>query len=128
MRCPNCNKFVGHEAEGEVMDEGVDAESQTATREVRIVLQCSECGEELAETNLEVEFDLSHECTKKGEEREIECDEPEVNIDDRFEGKGRGIKHFYVADCTMTYKCNCGHEGEASATEEEQASSFEQLY
>lgn len=127
-RCPDCNKFVGiemadPELELEVANEG------TVTGTVRLVQTCSECGTELAEANLDVEVDVEV-AHKEGckQESGLSIEDESADNDDRYEGKGRGARHFYVANITGKVKCDeCAAEVEFETSVEEQASSFESL-
>ena len=127
-RCPDCNKFVGIEMAEPELNLEVDDDG-SITGEVRLVQTCSECGTELAEANLtvegEVEFVHNSDCKK---ESSLELDNEEAENDDRFEGKGRYAKHFYVANIHAVVRCpDCEIEQEFDTSVEEQASSFESL-
>jgi hypothetical protein len=71
MRCESCNKFVGQEqAEPEV--NSVDVDETTVRAEVRISLQCTECGGDLKEATLDM--DAEFELPEGWHEEEVECD------------------------------------------------------
>jgi hypothetical protein len=94
---------------------------------VRLVQQCAECSTKLADANIELEeeqdFDHIGHC-----EGEVTFEDESADNTDRFEGKGRGAKHFYGAEVSMTLKCEeCGASKEVSFIVEEQASNFESL-
>ena len=127
-RCPDCNKFVGIEMAEPELDLNVDNDG-SITGEVRLVQTCADCGSELAEANLtiegKVEFTHKVDCKK---ESGLELDTEEAENDDRYEGKGRYSKHFYVANVCVVVKCpDCESRQEFDTTVEEQASSFESL-
>jgi len=128
MRCPDCNKFVGIEMDEPELNLEVDNDG-SITGEVRLVQTCAECGTELAEANLtmegEVEFTHDDNCKK---ESGLELDNEEAENDDRYKGKGRYARHFYVADVRAVVRCpDCGMEQEFDTSVEEQASSFKPL-
>ena len=128
-RCPDCNKFVSIEMADPELD-GLEVDSDgNVTGSVRLVQTCGECGSELAEANLEVDssVELKHvaDCKK---ESGLSVEDEEAENDDRYEGKGRGAKHFYIANVRATVKCeSCGAEADFMSSVEEQASSFESL-
>lgn len=127
-RCPDCNKFVGIEMAEPELNLEVDNDG-SITGDVRLVQTCAECGTELAEANLEVggEVEIEHDAGCK-KESGLELDNEEAENDDRFEGKGRYARHFYVANIQAMAKCaDCGMELEFNTSVEEQASSFESL-
>jgi len=98
------------------------------TGNVRLVQTCAECGTELAEANLDVSesFELEHsdECT----DPDLELTVDEATNDERWEGRGRYAKHFYIAKVASTIKCNgCIAEQLVDFEVEEQASFFDSL-
>ena len=96
------------------------------------MLNCTDCGNELAEANLEAQFDLPAEITEEWE-LEIEGGPTERFQDTDKNGKPikpRYQKHFYGADLTLTATPPEGSKAEKqefSCSVEEQASGFEQL-
>lgn len=133
-RCQDCNKFVGLEnGEPELSDveitNGGDVEGQ-----VRLVLVCVECGNEIKELYLDFGVPVDHECKK--EEPDLEIVDESAEIVDRYETKdrhGKPIKnfrcqkHYYGADITISMRCNaCGEEFDVVDTVEDQASSFDE--
>src|SRR3990167_3992893 len=113
-RCPDCNKFVSVEmGDPEANLEVSDQEDGSAliTGNVHIFTQCGECSTNLSESNLDVEFkiEIQHEedMTDEGgcEGANFDIESEEVVATDRFEGKGRGAKHFYGAEINVTVKC-----------------------
>ncbi len=140
MRCPDCKKFVSvtqedPEFEPEVATDATGGLSQqgTVSGDIRLVLSCADCGTELAESTQSVEenFALVHEEGCKTLEAE---DMPELEAEatatsnDRFEGKGRGARHYYGADIEVKLSCSeCGAEATVETKVEEQASAFESL-
>jgi hypothetical protein len=137
MRCPDCGKFVSHEL-GEVEVEESSVNDDMVTGTVRLHLDCMDCGNELAETTLEFEAAIEHECPK-AEEGTPTFD---TNTDEAAEGgdyfqdknaKGKPIKpryqkHFYTADITGTVVCDlCEESIDWEAHVEEAASAFDSL-
>ena len=142
MRCPNCNKFVSYDDPPTVDISDTRIEDDTVTVELRVVLMCAECsGEELKETNSEVEISIDHDCGKPPAEGETE----QFEIEDEFEGEGtsrlqttdrrgkpiqspRYMRTYYGADVHGSVKCvRCGEVMKRSGSFEEQASFFDEL-
>lgn len=138
-RCPDCNKFVGYEqAEPELdlsveLDKAEDGtpEGADVTGSVRMVLNCAECGSELAEASLDINdcnVALEH---KEAESHDVEVVDESADANDRYDGKpgtpSRYRRHYYGADISGTVQCSCGAKAEFTTTVEEQASGFEQL-
>lgn len=127
MRCPDCNKFVSMDSDvdPEAEDPEIDAASNSATASVRIVNACADCGTELKDATLELEFTLDdadkHDEEGHELEGEIECDRTS-----RSTGKGRGTRTFYGVDAKLTVTCSCGWTCEATTSEEVQASSMDE--
>ena len=133
-RCPSCNLLCSVEqGEPELTSEELNVDSRTqegsVTADVRVVLNSACCGDEIAEANLQYEKDveLKHDHnTKQFGEPSYELEITAEN-NDRFEGKGRGQRHFYGADIEAKIKCSCGWETTCEGSVDEQASSFEEL-
>lgn len=128
MRCPDCNKFVGIDAEQdpEVNDLEI-TEKGEITGTVRIVNTCIECGSELTEAS----FDISLECTLT---HNPGCKKADYDVSDggftrtvKSEGKGRGMKTFYGAEGDITVNCSCGDSTTVSWSDNIQASHMESL-
>jgi hypothetical protein len=133
MRCPDCNKFVPLDVDG---DPEVELEADETTGEVtgtvRIVNACQECGTELTEAtfDVDVEFSGAAEHMEKYPEDEahaLELEEPTVDRTSRYTGKGRGTKTFYGAEGVLTVRCRCGQTWNSPWTDEVQASSMDSL-
>jgi Zn ribbon nucleic-acid-binding protein len=138
-RCPDCNKFVGVElGDGEDVDNleivcsGIEADSEDIEEnvdlsgEVRLVLNCLECGTELKEATVQLEETIQFTHLIKGCQGEVEIDQNDIQTTDRFEGKGRGAKHFYGVEVTVSLDCpECKASQSHTLLIEEQASNFE---
>jgi hypothetical protein len=139
VRCPNCNKFVGQElkdpeadsleANLSLDDKGKPEEEVEVTGNVRLVLTCADCSNELAETNqdLSIMVKLAHQ---EADTHEVEIEDEEISGIDRYDGEGRPMRyrrHYYGAEVGGKVVCSCGAEATFSDTVEEQASGFEQL-
>ena len=125
MRCPDCNKFVGIEMADPELDLSLLEDEVSGS--VRLVQTCAECGTELAEAelNIEIPFEFKH---SEGCDGQLELSDEEASNSDRFEGKGRGARHFYGVDFTATVSCpKCGVKQMIEGSDEEQSSSFDQL-
>ena len=143
MRCPDCGIFVSYGGDYEPEIESEEISGTELSGEVRVVLDCAECGTELKESSMEYEVEFEHDCAL-GELGEDE------NIDDQFEigststafSKRRQTKDrhgkpitnpryqrtYYGAEITTTIKCTrCEEEFDMDTKVEEMASSFEEL-
>lgn len=151
MRCPNCNKFVPFDTEVEPEEQGQEVGGTTFTASYRRVLQCGECGEDLKEATLEVEYDFSKDVQAEDEaeegdgskrephEHEFEIESCDVEAttgavtkcrDGRPIRSSRYMKTLYGVKCAVEVKCGVdGCEAQASfeCEQDEQASAFEEL-
>lgn len=140
MRCPNCNKFVPYD-EPVVEINSTDIHESIATVEVRVVLKCADCGEELKDSDMTAEKEIEHDCenAKKGEKPTFEWkDEPadgegteRTQTTDRH-GKpiklSRYMKRFYGFTSSGSVECQkCKEIIELDFESEEQASGFNEL-
>lgn len=138
-RCPDCSKFVGLEqGDSEVMlnvDVLASAEDMIEG-EVRLVLNCADCGTEMAEATASFEAainPLDKEKKEKPHKWKADCSvdvsEDGAEASDRYDGKPgtpmRYQRHYYGADVTLALECSCGWKGTASGLAEEQAGAFE---
>jgi hypothetical protein len=114
--------------EPELNVNGVDAGGEVSsivTGDVRLVLNSTCCGDEMAEANVDFEITVPH--PEDGDKHQLEVVEEEATNYDRLEGKGRRAPHYYGADVTLKLKCSCGWEGTVTEKVEEQASAFYDL-
>jgi hypothetical protein len=139
MRCPDCNKFVPLDTEG---DPEVELEADETTGEVtgtvRIVNACGECGAELTEAVFDVDVDFpaaeahtvemaKQDPEDKGEAHVLELEDPSADRTDRSEGKGRGTKTFYGAEADLVVKCRCGFTETKPWSDDIQASHMDEM-
>ena len=140
MRCPSCEKFVPYDTEVDPeVTSDPEVSGNTVQMEVRRVLSCGECGEELKEANLSMEADITtDEPCKEGEEHEWDVEgSPDVSNTERSEmhdRHGRPIKSaryrrtYYGAEATVDVKCTkCDHTVQVQLQGEEQASGMDEL-
>jgi hypothetical protein len=133
MRCPDCNKFVSFD-EPEIEAQEPDIDGSTLTGQVRIVLKCSDCGNELKDAELDYEIEIEHDCKKrkkKNPEYEV-CGEPDCSGTDRYDGKPgtpmRYRRHYYGAEVVGTVTCvHCKQEVAFFGDVEERAAGFNDL-
>lgn len=133
MRCPNCNKFVSYD-EPEAQVDSVELNGGTLSANVRLVLNCSECGGELKDAELEAHKEIEHECDAC--DLEI-ADEGTPDTFSRLQDKDRRgktikssryMKTFYGFSLECSINCTkCGESIEAQLDGEEQASGFNEL-
>jgi hypothetical protein len=151
MRCDSCQKFVSYDTdvEPEVVSEP-QVDGNEVTFEIRRVLGCSECSQELKEATLEITVDLPDECECKPEEvEEGEDEQPpepqweveegslEVSNTERaqtHDRHGKPIKrsryqrYYYGVEGGGSVKCaGCGMEHNYTFADEVQASGMEEL-
>lgn len=108
MKCPGCSKFAPQEAQVEVDHAEISSDGHIQV-DVRIVLVSECCQAEMKEATLTVEADLSPDAVAAHAAPGCLLDvEAEAEPSERFEGKGRGIRHFYGADVTVAASCGCG--------------------
>lgn len=148
MRCPSCGRFVSY---GESYEPEITADVSIRevsdgivygeiAGEVRVVLDCADCGEELKEANIDLsgETEFEHECPLFDEsENEISLDGETAGFTSRMQEKDRHGKPitnyrykrtYYGADLTFDLSCSvCGESFTVEASVEEQASAFEEL-
>lgn len=150
MRCPDCNKFVPYNTEEEPEVDSEEVSETTFTCSIRRGLTCGECGTDLKENTFEVEKDFADQidkehakCTKDDDgndaegEHEFEVEEVTVEpttgvIDTDRNGKkiksARYMKTTYGFEGNVVIKCSkCEHTIEFEISDEESASSFEEL-
>jgi hypothetical protein len=147
MRCPDCNKFVGMDAETEP-EVNIDVDSEgNVTGDVRIVNVCTECGAELKEANLDIDADVAAEvlahvtsCHDDGESFNLSVEEVGSSRTQRTEGRGRGQRTFYGYSVEFRVTCDCGRDTDGdgsrvdgtftvdgSASDDIQASAMEEI-
>lgn len=133
MRCPACNKFVPFDDSNEPEVNGVDVEPNgEVTADVRVVLTCAECGEELKESSLNPSetVDLSGHVVPEGEEddHQLEVADEGAELETRTEGSGRGLRTYYGARVTAKVTCTgCDFEADVELFGEVRASEMEEL-
>lgn len=122
MRCPDCNRFVSFEEQEPEINEMALHEDGLVKCEVRIVNACQDCGTELTESQVDLEYDagddiethkiecLHREAWEVKEDYDgIEIVEEGAERENRTEGKGRGMRTYYGATVTFSLKCPlCG--------------------
>ena len=141
MRCPTCNRFAsyGEVQADEESSEIVDNDSVVVS--VRVVLPCSECGEELKEKNIEFELAIDHGCGEAddtaddtaGEYELISTDVESIEELQTHTATGKEIsarqrKNVYGAKVTVTISCpKCQEQITLEGSESAPASEFEEL-
>lgn len=131
MRCPDCQKFVGNEQAEPELTLDVD-DNGNVTGDVRLVLQCADCGTELAESNQSVDIEVGFEHAEGCTGAALSISEESAENQDRYDGKPgtppRYRRHYYGAEITGKVTCaGCSAEASFTDTVEEQAGGFDQL-
>jgi hypothetical protein len=118
-RCPDCNKYTGIDSESDpnVDDLSVNDTDGTVSVQMTIENNCAECSTTLYTADLSGDVDASDIADSSGLmlaaliekiEKEggtitqMEVEEDGSSRTDRFEGKGRGQRHFYGAEIQFT--------------------------
>ena len=136
MRCPDCNKFVSFDSEGEP-EIDVDVSGTSVVGSARITNNCAECSTELKEASFDISEDIP------GAEDHSECDgELSTEVEDaeridRLEDRTRTgkpiknmryMKHMYGASATIKVTCDkCDFEAEISWSGEVSGSGMDEL-
>jgi hypothetical protein len=126
MRCPDCGKFVSQELQTPEL-ESAEIDAQSVSVEVRVVLNCVECGTELKECrfNLDVEVPVCSDAGNAGHDTCVELEE--VSETERSEGSGRYRVTFYGFESSFTVSCECGKSTPLEWAADEKASNFDEL-
>lgn len=146
-RCPDCNKFVSLETDAE--EDSIEVDLDEVRAEVRVHLNCADCGTEMAETYMTAMLYLpdeihdhlqEHEDADESYELEVVFDSVVVNDDfrslkpvkPRKDGSlprvpSRYQTHFYQAEIEATISCSCGELFPVTLFAEEAASAFDSL-
>ncbi len=148
MRCPNCNKFVPYDDSVDPEEESSpECDETTFTASFRRVLTCEECGEELKETTIEIEYDFASDIGKdESEDESKKTGDPKAGIAGHVHNwsvedcdasastssdpkPGRLGKHatLYGVECEVEIKCECGATATFHCDAYERASNFEEL-
>lgn len=132
MRCPDCNTFVRHELETEIISIEVDPTTGEITGEITLRLVCANCSTTLAETTASFYHDpldiKDHASELEGLEDIWELTGNE-NVDpaDTYEPPGKPLraqKHLYYGEITATLNCtHCDSEWEVTFDTEKVAGS-----
>ena len=81
-RCPDCNRFVSTTCKPELESLDLDQENGIVSAQVRLVLECAECGLELAECTVEgedeftLQLELMDDCPEPEEHGKYSCKIP----------------------------------------------------
>jgi len=140
MRCPDCNKFVSFdEQEPEVESIEINEDGGVAAS-VRIVNACADCGTELKEATLDMEWEPPDGTLKDhiGKDHELSVGENGCERTSRsgylkkgvfVSAFGRYAKTFYGAEVEFSITCSCGklEAVEGSMADDVQASGMDEL-
>ena len=118
--CDQCSKMRGYELGDPEVDLDIelgDNGEGVIIGTVRIVLQCSDCANELKESTFDINtentpLDLSTHVMDKDNEHPTHNLElsHDIEISSRSEGKGRGTKTFYGFEGEVVINCSCNSE------------------
>lgn len=140
MRCPSCEKFVSYD-EPELEEQEPEVDGDNVRLEVRMSLNCADCGDELKETTFELETEVTSPDVEdnapcaSGHEWTAELNSCDAT--DRYQDKDRNgktitnfryRKHLYGVEAQVSVKCSvCNHEETFTMKDETQASAFDEL-
>jgi hypothetical protein len=131
MRCDQCNKFASYD---DSTDPEVDvdlSDDGSFSGQVRIVLTCADCGQELKESTFDFDGEVPEEilAEHKGDEHSLSFEAGDNELLTRSEGKGRYTKTFYGYRAGLDLSCTCQSEGLWSTefTDDVQASHMDEL-
>lgn len=136
MRCPDCNKFASLELSDDIEVTNLEVENDEGDGRVlgniRIVLNCVDCGSEMKEANFDIEqtIELKHteDCPEKGASAELEVEFDPSGVDEFDPPKAKRQKHLYGAEGTILVKCPACKASASSAYKETvQSSHMEEL-
>jgi hypothetical protein len=117
MRCPDCAKFVSYDDPQtiDIQDYRLGDDDDPPSGEFTVSLTCAECGTELKQAEVAMEFpnfDPEYWAVELGKhdgsKHQIELDIDEFDADTTYEGKGRYAKTFYGATGVLDVRCSCG--------------------
>jgi phage FluMu protein Com len=130
-RCSTCNKWPELEQAEPEVDISLDGDIISGT--VRIVLQCTQCNDDIKEATFDVEVDVSEHLKHKCPDEEIgegwTVDMPDIEAMTRqHPPKAQRRTTFYGAQGDIILKCQCGEvEEQIPWSDEIKASHMEEL-
>lgn len=144
MRCPDCNKFASFDTEVDPEGDLEVSEEGMLSGDIRRVLNCADCSQELKEATLNFDQDLNDVLTLPigATEEQEKCEHdwnwtgstPSMNPTDRYDDKGgkikqlRYMKHLYGVEVVGEVECTkCKVMGQYSCSQEEAAGAFDEL-
>ena len=145
MRCPDCGIFVSYGGDYEPEIESEEIDEAELRGEVRVVLDCADCGGELKELVMEYEVEIEHDCpaaatdaeNEEADEDQYEIQATSTQFTDRqqtTDRHGKPIRNpryqrtYYGAEITTTIQCTrCEEEFDVETEVEDMASSFEEI-
>lgn len=131
MRCDQCNKFASYDDSTEPEVDVDLSDDGSFSGQVRIVLTCADCSQELKEASFDFEGEIPEEIFKAHQKTdcslELEADDNELTS--RGEGRGRYMKTFYGYRAGIGLSCSCQSEGlwATDFTDDIQASHMDEL-
>lgn len=131
MRCDQCNKFASYD---DSTDPEVDvdlSDDGTFSGQVRVVLTCADCSQELKEASFEFDGEIPEEVRDQhqGDGHSLSLDADDNELTSRYEGKGRYAKTFYGYRAGLDLSCSCQVDGlwTAEFADDIQASHMDEL-
>lgn len=131
MRCDQCNKFASYddstepEVDVDLNDDG------SFSGNVRIVLTCADCSQELKEAQFDFDGKVPEEIVKahSGEGHSLNLDVGDNELTSRSEGSGRYMKTFWGYRAALDLSCMCSNDGlwTKEFTDDIQASHMDEL-
>jgi len=138
-QCPGCNKLAGLETD-EDPDVEISLDGTTVSANMRLVRRSTCCSEDMKEASFEPEEEIDPaefegHVDEDGEAldgHELDVEEHGIEVTERSEGKGRGLKTFYGVKVDYEIHCSCQKPGDkalytGSLSDECQASHMDEL-
>lgn len=131
MRCDQCNKFAAYDDSTEPEVDVDLSDDGTFSGNVRIVLTCADCSQELKDASFDFDGEVPEEIhsAHQGDEHALDLEAGDYELTSRSEGKGRYTKTFYGYRATLDLSCMCQSEGlwTTEFTDDIQASHMDEL-
>jgi hypothetical protein len=131
MRCDQCNKFASYDDSTEPEADVDLAADGSFSGQVRIVLTCADCSQELKEASFDFDSEVPEKVLKahEGDDHSLSLDTGDNELTSRYEGKRRYTKTFYGYRAALDLSCACVSDGlwTAEFTDDVQASHMDEL-
>lgn len=113
MRCDQCNKFASYDDSTEPEVDVDLSDDGTFSGQVRIVLTCADCSQELKEASFDFDGEVPEDVLSdhQGDGHDLSLEAGDNELTSRYEGKGRYTKTFYGYRAGLDLSCSCQSDG-----------------